>query len=143
MQFSYTPGVAGTGVISGTDKHGVTGQQFVSSRTYDHAQHLVATVNKGEQADEAIREFWAPLTDKLEALEDVDVFDPLDGTVTIKDAYEDVPGDQGLEATLDHDGVLILAVEDGHWDRLSWVNGELFVEALSPDDPAAQDELPF
>lgn len=142
MHFTFTQGTGQTGVIRGVDSRGVEGEQVVYTGDWAQYQKAVRCTNKGNEMDEAIREFFEPLFEKLEegcCNEQAD--DPLDPVRVIREEVKPTKGTPGVSINLGHDGTLILAVVEGHWDRLSWVNGQLFVGSLT--QPTANLDTPF
>lgn len=141
MHFTFTQGTGDTGIIRGVDKNGVEGEQLVYTGDWAQYQKAVRCTNKGNEMDEAIREFFEPLFEKLDEVCEEQVEDPLHSVRVISEEIKATPGKPGVSVDLGYDGVLILAVVEGHWDRLSWVNGQLFVEA--PSQPAKGSGTPF
>lgn len=134
MSFTFVRGTDGVGVIRGQDKYGVFGSIIVSTDQYDQLQEITSRIDKGAQVDEVIRDFWAPLVDKIAAIEagEVASVDPLDSHRVIREHVAGTPCEQGVSVDLDYDGVCILAVVEGHHHRLAWVMDELFVEGMPP-----------
>lgn len=132
MSFALTRGVDHTAIIRGTDKHGVSGAQVVNTETYDTWLEAISLRDSGDAADDAIRAIFKPLFDVIEAEEEATV-DPLDPMRVVQEPQEHVRGSAGFGIELDHDGLLVAAVLEGHSHRLNWVNNELFLEAVEAD----------
>lgn len=133
--FTFVRGTDGVGVIRGQDKYGVQGSIIVSTVEYDRLQEITSRLDKGAQVDEVIRDFWAPLVDKIadiEAGEEDERVDPLDSHRVIHESVAHVSGSPAVSVDLDYDGTCILAVVEGHHHRLAWVMDELFIEGLPP-----------
>lgn len=141
MHFTFTQGTGDSGVIRGVDKHGVEGEQIVYTGDWQEYQQATSCSDKGNKMDEAIKEFFGPLFEKLDEVCEEQDEDPLHSVRVIREEVEATPGKPGVAVDLCHDGVRILAVVEGHWDRLSWVNERLFVEA--PSQPAKGSGSPF
>ena len=131
--FDFIRGVGGSAVIRGTDKYGEKGSVVVGTYNYDSYQEVIDRKDRGEKADEIIKEFWAPLQDKLDALAPAadGTPDPLDPTVVLDEGVAAVAGKPASQYHFNYDSTLIRAVVDGHQNRLAWVDGVLFIEALA------------
>ncbi len=131
--FDLIRGVGNNAVIRGTDKYGEKGSVVVSTYNYDSYLEVIDRKDRGEKADEIIKEFWAPLQDKLDALAPAadGTPDPLDPMVVLDEGVDAVAGLPANHFHFNYDSTLIRAVVDGHHTRLAWVDGELFVEALA------------
>lgn len=142
--FTLIRGVDHTAVIRGTDKFGESGSQLVGTRAWDRYQDIIAQQDKIEAFDTVVGEFYAPLMEKLEALEDGDEVgeDPLNPRKVIQEGVSHVAAEDTLYVELDRDGQLIEAVTLGLFDRLSWVGGQLFIEAKVQPAATVLDELP-
>lgn len=131
--FDFIRGINDTAVIRGTDKYGEKGSVVVNTYDYDSYLEIIERKERGEKADELIKEFWAPLQDKLDALVPAadGTPDPLDPAVVLDEGVEPVAGKPARRFYFTYDSTLIRAVVDGHHNRLAWVDGALFVEALA------------
>ena len=134
MSFTFVRGTDGVGVIRGQDKYGVQGSSIVSTVEYDRLQEITSRMDKGAQVDEVIRNFWAPMVDAIVTIvaEEDERVDPLDSHRVIHEHVAHVSGSPAVSVGLDYDGVCILAVVEGHHDRLAWVMDQLFIEGLPP-----------
>lgn len=134
--FTLIRGTGHTAVIRGTDKYGLYGSQVVDTTVWDRLVEAHEMLDKAEAADEAIAEFFAPLRQALESLdsEDEAVEDPLNPVKVLEEGTPHQHATEAVVIELDHDGVLIDAVTQGLFDRLAWVEGRLFVEAMPDSD---------
>ena len=142
--FNLIRGVDHTAVIRGTDKFGETGSQLVRTRVWDSYQDIIGQKDKVEAFDSAVEEFYAPLMGKLEELEAANeaAEDPLNPRTVVEEGGSHVASQATLYVELDRDGQLIEAVTLGLFDRLSWVGGELFIEAQVQPAATVLDSLP-
>lgn len=125
-------------IVSGTDATGITHKAELYVAAWVQALELkklkdeeAQLVLKGKAADEAILDFFAPVTEKLNdifAEPDVEG-DPLTGKVVIEEAVEGCSGrpsteEFAVDLTVD-DSYLLEAIELQLFDRLEWVGDRL------------------
>lgn len=140
MSFQLIRGVNSTAVITGTDRNGVSGNLIVNTEKYDAWVETTRMTLAGEQFEEKIRAFFSPLLEAVDALDEKPVDDPLDPRKVIVREQESQAPIYGVSITLDLDGTLIQAVEDGHHDRLIWVDRALFITAPVADAPVTNGD---
>src|SRR5690606_6785510 len=118
--FTLIRGVDHTAVIRGTDKFGETGSQLVDTRVWDNDQDIIGQKDKVEAFDSVGEECYAPLMEKLEALEagDEQAEDPLNPRKVVEEGVSHVASMDTLYVELSRDGQLIEAVTLGLFDRL-------------------------
>lgn len=138
-------------LIEGTDIRGTAGQQIVDSAQWDAIKSRTQAEAAAADFDQVVHDFFAPLTDAADALEQLTAKEDID-----RDAYfvarepvVAVEGIKGLAIELTHDSRLLRCIEANYADpRLLWVNGELeiLVEPALPSEELVVDagsNLPF
>ena len=100
-------------------------QQLVSRAQYDQA---VAAA--GQEMDDAIAAFFAPVVEAAEkfgeSLLNSDSIDP-DFTVVVREGVKGVEGVAEQVITLTEDTFILRAIESGNTSRLRWINGTLVI----------------
>lgn len=123
MTFTITPLVSGGYLVEGTDGKGTDGTTVLRSDKWDAVkytrEHKLAT----EDFNQVVKEFFAPLTDAADAAKT-----RLTPPKVVWDQVVITEGTEGTKSeviTLDEHGVLLRLIEEGHDDKLRWVNGTL------------------
>lgn len=115
-------------VIEGTDKNNVSGQQIVDTTQWDGLNQEASVRKEQEAYDKQVKKFYAPVTkaaDKLaKAKASVNEPDPLT-YVQVQEAVKGTDTVQEIRVNLNNDSVLLRTVQEGLFDRLIWVQGEL------------------
>lgn len=121
-------------VVKGTDNEGNYGETVVSNAEWTEVQrrneHSVAHVD----FDAAVEEFFKPLTEAAEALEltfNDQSRDPL-GFVTLQEGVAPTQGQDEVVIRLSKDSTILRCLDEGHDDRLVWVNSELEILEVLP-----------
>lgn len=115
-------------VVRGTDIHGTSGETIVNGAQWAEVGARTEFKQATEAFDQAVEDFFAPLTQAIEAVESK-VAKPSDsiGYVVFEEAEEGRPHKPGQLIKLTRDSVVLRLIEQGNTDRLIWVNGELEV----------------
>ena len=123
MTFSITPLVSGGYLVEGTDGKGVDGTTVLRSEKWDAVKYTRAWDLATDEFNKVVEEFFAPLTEAADAAK-TKVTPPQVAwnQVTITEGTE---GTESKVITLDEHGVLLRLIEEGHDDKLRWVNGDL------------------
>lgn len=131
MSFQLTPLAGNAVLVEGTDVRGNTGSEVLDSTIWENAKRDAQYVSAIAGVDAAIAEVLAPIqaaADKANELNKPISLDPLFYVVQ-REGVEHVEGSPSVTLKLDRDGVILRAIEEGHENRLLWVNGELVVTA--------------
>lgn len=125
MTLSVTPLITGGYLVKGTDGEGNKGSTILNSERWDMVLHLRNHKVAEETFDQAVEEFFAPLTaavDEAKALLAGPTSDY--GTVTIG---ENVEGSHAKDIELDEDGILLRILHEGNQNVLFWVGDDKLV----------------
>jgi hypothetical protein len=142
MGFSITELVGNQVLIEGTDVRGNTGQVVLVPLQWTEIKKRREIEDAHENFDAKVEEFFAELTDAAAILEEAHrvQLDPLlfivesEGSAGVAPAREVV-------TQLDHDSVIVRAIETGQDDRVIWVGGSLTLLAQPATAPVSQAEL--
>ena len=124
-QFTTTNLVRNRVLVEGTDKFGTIGKIVLDGSLYvdlkGDSAHNVAL----EAFENAVKEFYLPLTEAAELLQEAhagkdDIF-----TEVIQDAVEPTLGQREVRVVLTPDTVILRLIEAGDTDRLVWVGDQL------------------
>lgn len=124
-QFTTTNLVRNRVLVEGTDKFGTIGKIVLDGSLYvdlkGDSAHNVAL----EAFENAVKEFYLPLTEAAELLQEAhagkdDIF-----TEVIQDAVEPTLGQREVRIVLTPDTVILRLIEAGDTDRLVWVGDQL------------------
>lgn len=125
MTFTTTPLINGGYLVEGQDSKGNEGTTILLSDRWDMVQHLRAHGTAQEVFDQAVQEFFQPLTEAAEAASAVLRGPTQDwGRVTLGEA---VQGHEEEVIQLDTDGILLRLLAEGRHDLLRWVGGDTLV----------------
>lgn len=143
MWFTATPLAHHEYLVEGTDAAGVTDSTVVNGTQWDAVRERTRVREALEQFDVALEEFYAPLVEAAEQAERAVQRPELDPLLYVveQEEVEAVDGQDRKVLPLDPGAVILRAVEEGCFDRLRWVKGELVVTAARPtpedgDEPA-------
>lgn len=117
-------------LVSGTDTAGTQGSTVVDSSQWDEIQ-MHTSFNEAQLAfDDAVEEFFAPITEATEALAaSTEVSEDDLNVWVVKPGADAVPGTQGVAYSLTQDSKILRLIEEGNTDRLIWVDGDLEILA--------------
>lgn len=131
-------------LVRGTDVTGATGEQVLASSQWDGV-HVSTELSEAHAAfDETVREFFAPLTEAADALNEAHSVDVDPNTyIVLEEPEEGTAASAGKVVELSYDSQILRILESGDHDRLIWVQQKL--EILAPDTevdatPAPADE---
>lgn len=131
MSFNITRLAGSRAIVEGTDTRGTSGSEVISTEEFD-AWVGATTVNESHRVfDEAVEQFFAPLTEAAEALDEAHrqgpKLDPLTHIVEQEaEAYQpETPGQVRVVRELGRSAVILRAIDEGADNRLIWVNGSL------------------
>ena len=120
--FAVTPLISGGYLVDGEDAVGTKGSTVLRSEAWDAAEYVRDASVAVDEFDAKVKEFFAPVVeaaDKLHAVgEEANEF----ATVTIGEVVEDK---ESTTIELDEAGILLNILNQGEFDRLRWVSGEL------------------
>lgn len=136
MTFSTSKLTGGRVLVQGTDGRGVDGQEVLDSSVWESIKAMQSHRKAEDNFDQAVEEFFKPLTEAADKLRDTLNMPALDtdAYVVIEEGTDgEAPVSRHVEK-LDRDGVILRLLEGGQHDRLVWVNGQL--EVLAPQAPA-------
>lgn len=140
-QFTITRLVGHRAIITGQDQFGTEGRILVDTRQWDEVLRLTARDQATQEFDQAVEQFFAPLTEAVEAFEQAQQRRAEDDltTVVVREPVEGAHAQPGLKITLNPDSLLLRLVEAGNFDRLVWVHDDV-LEVLALDEPVADSE---
>lgn len=121
-------------VIKGTDNEGNYGETVVSSAEWTEVQRRDQHSQAHVDFDAAVEEFFKPVTDAAEKLElqfNDRSRDPL-GFVTLQEGVASTQGQDEVVIRLSKDSTILRCLDEGHEDRLVWVNSELEILEVLP-----------
>lgn len=121
-------------VVKGTDSYGSTGETVLNSEQWDSINRRTAHDEAVDKFNEAVSEFFAPLTDAIEAAEAATQGEDTDPVsyVVLNEGTVATAGEQREVVNLTRDSIVLRLIEEGQEDRLVWVNNELEVLAVLP-----------
>ena len=139
--FTTTRLVNERAVVRGTDKFGAVGETVVSTSQWDEISAMSETDKARESFDQAVKEFFAPLERAAEkAHRDLKAHKPKDQSsyVVIDEGSEGEPARAPHLIQLNRDSVVLRLIEEGAFDRLIWVDGQVEVLESEHSGPAQQ-----
>jgi len=130
MQFTTTPLASNLVLVEGTDVRGNKGQTTVDGTEWNFLADRARIEQAHSAFDDKVEEFFAELTEAAGQLEQAHrvELDPLLFIVEQEESEGHAPQAQRTRA-LQPGTVILRAIEQGHTDRLLWVNGELVLTA--------------
>lgn len=126
MTFTISRLVNSRAIVRGTDIVGGSGTCVVDTAQWDEINGN-SQVDKAEAAfDEAVKEFFAPLTEAAAALH-TSVQQPDDSMsyIVLDEGVESTAGRRRNLVRLSRDSIILRMVEQGSTDRLVWVDDQL------------------
>jgi hypothetical protein len=145
MTFSTIKLTGSRVLVRGRDITGTEGECTISSAQWDEL-NARTDVDRAQQAfDEAVQEFFAPLTEAAEkAHRSLEVPEDSTSYVVLDEGSEGEARRPRQVVKLSRDSVILRLIEEGNTDRLIWVNDQLEVTeasvASTPSAPAAAPE---
>jgi hypothetical protein len=120
-------------LVSGTDQFGAEGKTVLNSAEWTEVNKRKDFDQAKSAFDAAVEEFFAPLTDAADALNNAVAPKPTDSMsyVVLTEGNPGTPATQEVLVKLSRDSVILRLIESGNYDRLVWVDGELEVLAAS------------
>lgn len=121
-------------LVKGTDRFGTSGETVLDGSAWAEVKRHRAYHEATDGFDAAVEEFFAPLmeaADKLEQAISLPKPDP-DTYVVLSEGVEGTPGKEAEVIKLGPDSVVLRLIERGDTDRLVWVMDRLEVMAVVP-----------
>lgn len=122
-------------LVEGRDTSGTEGQTVIDGAQWAELNRRQDFDRAQKDFDQAVDEFFKPLVeaaDKAEkALTDQRPEDPI-GFVVLDEGEDATPGTPRNVVKLTKDSQILRLIEDGHSDRLVWVDGDLEILAVLP-----------
>lgn len=142
--FTTTELADGQIIVEGTDVRGNEGQMVVNGSQWFALKRRTAHSEAVTRIDDAIAELVAPIQAAVDAANETLRLPELDPLLYIveQEEKEGVPFQQKITTKLNHDSVILRAIETGQDNRLIWVNGVLVLtaQASTPQPPAVEDD---
>ncbi len=126
MSFTATALMGDRYLIRGTDSTGkdagtvIDGRQWNQVKAWDKSKTAQATF------DAAVEEFFAPLLEAAEAMEQEHVGDSI-GTLVLEEGTTGTAGVPAKIVVLTKDSIILRLIENNETDRLVWVGDDLEV----------------
>jgi len=114
-------------LVRGTDNHGTNDETILDTAQWDEIKAHFAGDSAMEDFDSAVEDFFAPLMEAKEAYEaavKAAESDPL-AELVVHEPVEPTAGHAGLSYTLTKDSQVLRLIDEGKYDRLLWVKGNL------------------
>ncbi len=140
--FNTTALVDGNVLVKGTDVFGETGTTMVDGSQWEAIKADAAFNQATDAFDEAVAEFFKPLTEAAEKLHRPTVEPDPASYVVLQEAVEPTAGQPEQLIKLTRDSVILRLIESGDTNRLVWVtvDGVQRLEVLAHTSaPAAGD----
>lgn len=108
-------------------------QAILDTQQWDHIKSLTQTNEAQADFDEAVKDFFAPLTEAIDKLEAAKA-PKVDETylVVVGETVEGTPGKQARAYHLCHDAAVLRILESGDHSRLVWVGNDA-IEIVAAD----------
>lgn len=123
--FKYTKTTSDSVIVEGTDVHGVFNKTIVDGTQWFSIKQVEKQINIASRFDNAVLDFFQPLTDAIEDLTEPEVADF--ATYTIEPGVEAQEEVLPLQYELDKNSQILRAIEAELFDLLVWVNDDLVV----------------
>ena len=139
--FTTTQLIGDRVLVRGTDRFGTEGETVLEGFAWAQVKRHSAFKDAEATFNDAVEEFFAPLMQAADALEDsLSVRKPNPDTyVVLNEGVEATPGVEREVIHLDPDSVVLRLIEAGQGDRLVWVMDRL--EVIDVEEPPAGAEL--
>jgi hypothetical protein len=150
MSFSITALVGNEVLVEGTDVRGNVGSIVLRPSQWVAIKRQADIDDAHGAFDAKVEEFFAELTNAVDELDQAHrvVLDPLLYVVE-QEGTAGTPTQREVITELDHDSVIVRAIETGNDARVIWVNGNLtlLAQAVAPaptvDDAIGVGELEY
>jgi hypothetical protein len=130
-------------LVSGTDQFGITNKAVIDSTEWEAIKAESDHKNAHQEFDAAVEAFYAPLTEAMEAIEELHkapAIDPL-FQVVLNEGTEGTAGEAKVVRHLSKDSAILRLLEqDANTTRLVWVGDDLEITA---EDVAAPTTVAF
>lgn len=143
-QFKRTNLVGERVLVSGTDVNGFLGSVVLDARQWNELNGHGEFDKAAAAFDQAVDEFFAPITKAAEAVEAA-ASKPGDDPVTylvVNEGVAPTKGEERIVALLNHDSQVLRVLDEGQEDRLVWVNDSLEIQAAAAGFPAGSTPTP-
>lgn len=120
-------------VVSGTDNFGTSGQTVLDGKQWLDVKARKEFIHAEKDFDQAVVAFFEPLTEAWDALlekQHGQEADPMSYVVLVEGEEGTPPREEQL-VKLRHDSVVLRLIEEGHTDRLMWVDSNIEVLAAT------------
>lgn len=140
--FSLTPLANHRVLVEGEDRHGNSHSVILNGREYDEIAAMENVLHAGQAFDQAVEDFFAPLTDAAAVYEDAAA--PVVDPAFIYVVEEGSAGEPSVEREvlgLEHDTAVLRLINTGDTERLLWitVGGQSLIE-VTEYNPVLQDD---
>jgi hypothetical protein len=115
--------MGGGTLIEGTDITGQQGRTVLVSSRWEAVQSIRAHIAAGEAFDEAVKAFFAPITDAAEAA--AKIAHPSASQYDTFVVSEGVEGEEREVIQLDAAGIILRLLDEDRQDLLRWVGDDL------------------
>lgn len=121
----------GRTLVNGQDDNFVQHSTILDSSQWEELKEVQSRIEAGKEMDDAIREFYSPLTELAEKLKAKAT--PVDEAFFVKvaEAVPAVEGKAGVQIALTKDSVILRLLESGDTSRLIWVGDTIEILALA------------
>lgn len=118
-------------LVEGSDIMGVSGQQVLDGTQWNEVKRRAGADTAKAELDQALAEFFKPISDALDAAKDAVAVTPDDlAYVVVKEPVKGTKSTVGEVVYLTEHSQIIRAIEEGqHMGRLRWVNDSLVILA--------------
>lgn len=108
-------------------------QAILDTQQWDHIKSLTQTNEAQADFDKAVKDFFAPLTEAIDKIEEAKA-PKIDETyvVVVGETVEGTPGKQARAYHLGHDAAVLRILESGDHSRLVWVGNDA-IEIVAAD----------
>jgi hypothetical protein len=136
MTFTITKLVNDRVVVSGTDSFGTSGKEILDATQWNEINGHSEYDQAVEAFERAVESFFAPITEAAEKMQ-ASLERPTDslGYVVLSEGSEATPAQEEVLVKLTRDSIILRLLDQGDEDRLVWVNDQLDVLAVVPDEP--------
>lgn len=145
MGFSTTELTGDRVLVTGVDVRGMIGEVVVDASQWRQIKRRQTKKEVVAEVEAAIDNLLAPVQAAIDSAKsklELPKVDPLLYYVE-QEGSEGVQSKPELTIKLTHDSVILRAIEEGHEDRLVWVNGTLELTAAPiPSTPEPESALP-
>ena len=132
MTFTTTKLAGNRVLVQGEDSLGNSGFETLDSSGYEQLMHHLTHADAVDEYNASVEEFFAPLTEAAELLEDacVQVLDPY-SYFDLEYEVEEVEPVKGQRVELNREAQILRMIEANDTGRLIWVNGVLEIIAYA------------